>query len=392
MRIHQHPNWPSFTWDAEVLTPKLADIRHRQGQLLGRMEGLGFELTQEVSLNMLTTDVVQSSAIEGITLAPKTVRTSIARRLGINIPEVREIASSDHQDIEGFADMVLDATQQYLMPLTKARLFKWHRAVFPTGMSGMYPIMTGGWRTAGVQVVSGAIGHEKVHFDAPDAERLDVEMTVFLDWFNQPNDIDPLLKAAIAHVWFEIIHPFEDGNGRLGRAICDMALCRADGASQRFYSLSKQFKSERKAYYHQLERVGKNSHIDITPWLSWFLSCLERAILRSEHTLENVFFKARLWDSLKHNPVNERQRHILNRMLEENFQGFMNKGKYAKIAKCAETEAISDITDLLSRGIFIQNQGGRHPSYQLIKDINTLAHNMEISSTETARKYPSPGM
>ncbi len=364
MWVHEHQNWPNFTWDVGSLVSKLADIRHRQGRLLGRMEGLGFELKCEASLSTLTNDVVKSSAIEGENLNPEEVRSSIARRLGIDTAGL--IPAS--RDVEGIVEMMLDATQQFSKPLTKDRLFDWHAALFPTGRSGTHKITVGGWRTidAGpMQVVSGPIGKEKVHFEAPDADRLEKEMHAFLKWFGNNDDIDPVIKAGIAHLWFVTIHPFEDGNGRIARAIGDMALARADGTQDRFYSLSSQIEAERKHYYDQLEKQQRATP-DITDWLSWFLDCLGRAISNAETTLGNVLFKAQLWDTINQKPVNDRQRLIINRMLEDDFEGFMNTSKYAKLAKCSNDTALRDIQELKERGIFIQNPGGgRSTSYRL---------------------------
>lgn len=364
MWVHEHQNWPNFTWDVGSLASKLADIRHRQGRLLGRMEGLGFELKCEASLSTLTNDVVKSSAIEGENLNPEEVRSSIARRLGINIAGL--IPAS--RDVEGIVEMMLDATQQFSKPLTKDRLFDWHAALFPTGRSGMHKITVGGWRTidAGpMQVVFGPIGKEKIHFEAPDAGRLEKEMQAFLKWFGNGDDIDPVIKAGIAHFWFVTIHPFEDGNGRIARAIGDMALARADGTQDRYYSLSSQIEAERKHYYAQLEKQQRAAP-DITDWLSWFLDCLGRAISNAETTLGNVLFKAQLWDTINQKPVNDRQRLIINRMLEDDFEGFMNTSKYAKLAKCSNDTALRDIQELKERGIFIKNSGGgRSTSYRL---------------------------
>ena len=364
MWVHEHQNWPNFTWDVGSLVSKLADIRHRQGRLLGRMEGLGFELKCEASLSTLTNDVVKSSAIEGENLNPEEVRSSIARRLGIDIAGL--IPAS--RDVEGIVEMMLDATQQFSKPLTKDRLFDWHAALFPTGRSGTHKITVGGWRTidAGpMQVVSGPIGKEKVHFEAPDADRLEKEMHAFLKWFGNNDDIDPVIKAGIAHLWFVTIHPFEDGNGRIARAIGDMALARADGTQDRFYSLSSQIEVERKHYYDQLEKQQRATP-DITDWLSWFLDCLGRAISNAETTLGNVLFKAQLWDTINQKPVNDRQRLIINRMLEDGYEGFINTSKYANLAKCSNDTALRDIQELKERGIFIQNPGGgRSTSYRL---------------------------
>jgi Fic family protein len=364
MWIHEKKNWTNFIWDIEALASKLADIRHRQGRLLGRMEGLGFELKREASLSTLTNDIVKSSAIEGENLNPEEVRSSIARRLGIKIAGL--IPSS--RDVEGIVEMMLDATQQFTKPLTKKRMFNWHAALFPTGRSGMYRITVASWRTKDtdpMQVVSGPIGKEKVHFEAPSAARLKKEMREFLAWFDHGDDTDPVIKAGIAHLWFVTIHPFEDGNGRIARAIGDMALARADGTQNRFYSLSSQIEAERKQYYDELEKQQRATP-DITDWLSWFLDCLGRAISNAEITLGNVLFKAQLWDIINQKPVNDRQRLIINRMLEDNFQGFMNTSKYAKLAKCSNDTALRDIRELKERGIFLQNLGGgRSTSYRL---------------------------
>lgn len=364
MWIHEHQNWPNFSWDAEALASKLADIRHRQGRLLGQMESLGFELKREASLNTLTSDVVKSSAIEGENLNPEEVRSSIARRLGMDIVGL----VSAGRDVEGIVEMMLDATQQFSQSLTKDRLFGWHAALFPTGRSGMHKITVGDWRSvdAGpMQVISGPVGKETVHFEAPKADRLEQEMNNFLKWFDSKDNIDPVIKAGIAHFWFVTIHPFEDGNGRIARAIGDMALARADGTQDRFYSLSSQIESERKHYYNELERQQRATP-DITCWLSWFLNCLGRAIGNAETALGNVLFKAQLWSKINQKRVNDRQRLIINRMLEDNFEGHMNTSKYAKIAKCSNDTALRDIQELKERGIFIQNPGGgRSTSYRL---------------------------
>ena len=364
MWIHEHQDWPNFTWDAENLVSKLANIRHRQGRLLGRMERIGFELKREASLRTLTNDIVKSSAIEGENLNPKEVRSSIARRLRIDIAGL--IPAS--RDVEGIVAIMLDATQHFSKLLTKSRLFDWHAALFPTGRSGMQKITVGSWRTIDngpMQVVSGPIGKEKVHFEAPTVDRLDKEMEVFLGWLARKDNTDPVIKAGIANLWFVTIHPFEDGNGRIARAIGDMALTRADGIPDRFYSLSSQIEAERKQYYHQLE-AQQRATPNITNWLSWFLDCLGRAIGNAEIRLGNVLFKAQLWDIINKKPVNERQRLVINRMLEDDFEGFMNTSKYAKLAKCSNDTALRDIQELKGRDIFMQNSGGgRSTSYRL---------------------------
>lgn len=365
MWIYQQKNWPNFTWDAEKLAVKLADLRYQQGHLLGRMSSLGFELQQEASLNTLTNDVLKSSAIEGEQLNHQEVRSSIAKRLGIDMPD----RVSAGRDVEAIVTVLWDATQKFSKPLTKERLFNWHSALFPTGKSGMFNIISGNWRSVDsgpMQVISGPLGNEQIHFEAPKADHLDEEMQRFLDWFANQNDIDPIIKAGIAHLWFVTIHPFEDGNGRIGRAISDMALARADGTQYRFYSLSTQIEAERKDYYTHLEKQQRAT-TDITIWLSWFLDCLGRAIANAEHTLENVLFKAQLWDIVNQRPVNDRQKLVLNLMLEDDFKGFMNTSKYAKIVKCSNDTALRDIQDLKNRAIFIQNpSGGRSTSYRLL--------------------------
>ena len=363
--IHERPDWPEFTWDSEALLPMLAGLRYREGQLLGGLQALGFDLRTEASLRTLTEDIVKSSAIEGERLDPEEVRSSIARRLGLDAGGV--IPAS--RDVEGVVEMMLDATQHHYRELTAERLFGWHASLFPTGRSGMRRIVVGAWRpvaTEPMQVVSGPVGRETVHFEAPAADRLEAEMVRFLDWFNSPPSIDPVLKAAVAHFWFVTIHPFEDGNGRIARAIADMALARADGSKERYYSMSSQIEAERKAYYEHLEQQQRGD-LDITAWLRWFLECLDRAIGSAEDTLAAVRYKARLWEKANHRPVNERQRVVLNRMLN-GFQGHMNTSKYARLAKCSTDTALRDIRDLLDRGILIQNPGGgRSTSYRLAK-------------------------
>ena len=370
--IHQTADWPTFSWSSEVLEPKLSNIRHRQGRLLGRMESLGFELRVEANLSALTEEVVQSSAIEGERLDSEEVRSSLARKLGIEIGGFVAVG----RDVEGIVEVMLDATQQYDLPLTRDRLFSWHAALFPTGRSGMRTITVGRWRPASagaMQVVSGPIGREWVHFEAPEATRIETEMTAFLDWFDSTTLIDPLIKAAIAHLWFITIHPFEDGNGRIARAIADMALSRADGTGDRFYSMSAQIEAERKTYYQQLERQQRNS-VDITGWLDWFLDCLGRAIETAETMLLAVLYKAELWKRANRYGVNDRQRRILNRMLN-GFKGHMNTSKYAKLAKCSTDTALRDIRSLLTKGLLVQNPGGgRSTSYRLLnfKELKAL--------------------
>jgi Fic family protein len=368
MWIHDQPNWTQFTWDLDTLSSRLADIRYRQGRLFGRMENLGFPLQQEARLKILTDDVLSSSAIEGEVLNSSEVRSSIARRLHLEIAGM--VPSTRH--VDGVVEMMLDATQHCTKPVTAERLYDWHAALFPTGRSGMQKITVGQWRTSDagpMQVVSGPMGREKVHYEAPAATRLDSEMDVFLTWCSAEQKIDPVLKAGVVHFWFVTIHPFEDGNGRIARALGDLFLSQADGSPQRFYSLSRQIEADRNSYYDTLETQQRNSS-DITLWLDWFLNCLDRSITHSESALSSILFKSRLWDVLNAIGVNERQRIVINRMLEESFEGFMNTSKYAKMTKCSNDTALRDIQDLKTRGIFLQNAGGgRSTSYRLTETI-----------------------
>jgi Fic family protein len=361
--LHERSDWPAFTWDAAALAHDLAAIRHRQGRLLGRMEALGFDLRSEASLAVLTSDVVKSSAIEGETLDPREVRSSLARRLGLDFAGLPRPS----RDVEGVVEMLLDATRNHSAALTKERLFGWHAALFPTGRSGLARITVGAWRTAELgpmQVVSGPIGRERVHFEAPAAKRLEAEMRTFLRDFESRSATDPVLRAGIAHLWFITIHPFEDGNGRIARAIADLALARADGTKERFYSLSSQLEAERKNYYLELE-TAQRGELDITRWLAWFLGCLGRAIDGADGTLAAVLRKARLWQRIHSRPVNERQRTVINRMLD-GFEGVLTSSKYAKLAKCSSDSALRDIQELAARGILLQNEGrGRSTSYRL---------------------------
>ena len=342
----------------------LAAVRHGQGRLLGRMEALGFDLRSEANLAVLTTDVVTSAAIEGEQLDPREVRSSIARRLGLDVAGL-PVAG---RDVEGIVEMMLDATGNFDRPLTAARLFGWHAALFPTGRSGMQRITVGAWRTpeAGpMQVVSGRIGRETVHFEAPRADRVEAEMAGFLAWFESPSPLDPVLKAAISHLWFESIHPFEDGNGRIARAIADLSLARADRTKDRFYSVSSQIEVERQAYYRELE-AAQRSGLDVTSWVTWFLACLQRALDGAERTLEVVWRKARIWARVDRGPVNERQRAVLHRMMGD-FAGFLTTSKYAKLAACSTDTALRDIHALVERGLLAENPaGGRSTSYRLV--------------------------
>ncbi len=361
--IHDLSEWPAFVWDTQALAEALAAVRHRQGRHLGKMEAMGFDLRIEASLTALTHEVVKSSAIEGQNLDTDQVRSSIARRLGLDAAGLPRPG----REVEGVVEMMLDATRNFDEPLASERLYAWHAALFPTGRSGMYQITVGEWRRgeAGpMQVVSGPMGRERVHFQAPDARRLEGEMEQLLDWFNRPSNIDPVLKAAVAHFWFVTIHPFDDGNGRIARAIADMALSRADGSKDRFYSMSSGIEAEPKEYYTQLESAQRGS-LDITSWLAWFLGCLDRAIDAADTMLSTVLHKARLWQRINTKPVNERQRTVINRMLDD-WKGHMSTSKYAKLTTCSPDTALRDIRELMERGILVKNEGGgRSTSYRL---------------------------
>ena len=364
--IHELPDWPRFQWDRERLANTLAAVRHKQGRLIGRMEALGFPLQQEAVLQTLTEDVVKSSEIEGETLDASHVRSSIARRLGMDVGGTDAV---DRQ-VEGVVEMMLDATRQYDRPLTEERLFAWHASLFPTGRSGMRKLRVGGWRddsTGPMQVVSGPVGRERVHFEAPAAERLAREMEAFLNWFNEDSssaDIDDVLKAGIAHLWFVTVHPFDDGNGRIARAIADLGLARSEGSSQRFYSMSAQIRQQRTEYYEILEHTQKGT-LDVTPWMDWFLACLGRAIDGAQTTHAAVLQKARFWQAVRDVPINDRQRLLVNRLLD-GFEGNLTTSKWAKIAKCSSDTALRDILDLVERGILVRNPGaGRSTSYAL---------------------------
>ena len=359
--IHELADWPQFRWDQTALSEKLAAVRHRQGRLIGRMEGLGFSLRNEAMLQTLTQDVVKSSEIEGEILDADQVRSSIARRLGIDIGAL----TPTDRNVEGVVEMMLDATGHYDEPLTEDRLFGWHAALFPTGRSGMTKITVDAWRDdkrGPMRVVSGAIGHERIHYEAPKAPLLDREMTAFLDWYNGGAEFDPVLKAGLSHLWFVTIHPFEDGNGRIARAIADMQLARSEKSRQRFYSMSAQIRQERQTYYTMLEETQKGD-LEITPWLTWFLECLDRAFDGAEAVLANVFRKAQFWEKHRSAQINDRQRDMLNRLLD-GFEGTLTSSKYAKIEKCSPDTALRDITQLIEFGVLVKDEaGGRSTSY-----------------------------
>jgi Fic family protein len=361
--IWQLPQWPQFVWSHERIATPLAEARHRQGRLLGRMEALGFRLREEATLQTLTQDVLKSSEIEGEKLDPAQVRSSLARRLGMDIGAL----TPADRNVEGVVEMMLDATGRYDQPLTTERLFAWQAALFPTGRSGMAKIRVGAWRddSAGpMQVTSGPLGRERIHFRAPPAGRLAPEMSRFLDWFNAVDDIDGVLKAALAHLWFVTIHPFDDGNGRVARAIADMALARSERSSQRFYSMSAQIRRERNAYYDMLERTQRGP-LDVTPWLAWFLGCLIRAIDGAGDTLGTVIRKAMFWEKHAGASFNDRQTKVLNRLLD-GLEGKLTSSKWAKLAKSSQDTAYRDILDLVNRGVLKKDAaGGRSTSHSL---------------------------
>lgn len=363
--IHQKEHWPHFTWNTESFIMLLSEARNLQGRLLGKMDSLGFELRNEAFLDTLTLDVLKSSEIEGEFLNPEQVRSSIARKLGM---ELATLVDSD-RNVDGVVEMMLDATQNCFEPLTAERLFDWHAALFPTARSGMHKITVADWRkdaTGPMQVVSGAMGKEKVHFQAPEAPLVENEMLLFLEWFNTHQETDLVLKAAIAHLWFVTIHPFEDGNGRIARAITDMLLARSDKSTQRFYSMSAQIRTERKQYYHILETTQKGS-LDITEWIQWFLNCLINALGASDTILNTVLAKAEFWTKHAETAINERQKKLLNKILD-GFDGKLTSSKWAKIAKCSKDTAIRDINDLIEKEILQKEAaGGRSTNYELIR-------------------------
>lgn len=367
--IWQSPQWPDWQYDLAALAEPLAAVSRAQGLLLGRLADVGMALQDEASLAALTEDVVQTSAIEGETLNVASVRSSVARRLGVDIGA---LAPTDRH-VDGIVDMILDATSNAMSPLSVERLFGWHAALFPTGYSGISSISVGNWRddtTGPMQVVSGSIGREKVHFEAPPANRLSAEMTRLLVWLNESTPTEPaLVRAGLGHLWFVTLHPFDDGNGRIARAIGDLLLTRADGSQQRFYSLSAQIQRERKTYYDILERTQKGD-MDVTQWLAWFLATLLKAIEHAHGVLDQVFTKAKFWQHAATIPMNERQIKVLNRLLD-GFEGKLTTSKWASLAKCSQDTALRDITDLLQRGVLQKtNAGGRSTHYEICSPRN----------------------
>jgi Fic family protein len=364
MYIWELNGWPCFTWDAAALAPLLAGVHRGQGRLTGRMEGLGFALRDDAKLRVFTEDVVRSSEIEGQTLNAEAVRSSIARKLGIDIGGLKPT----DRDIEGIVDVILDATTRFAEPLTVERLQGWHTSLFPAGRSGLSRIETGEWRTAEsgpMQVVSGTLGREVVHFEAPPSTIIDDEIGRFLEWYEREDELFPVIDAGLAHLWFVTIHPFEDGNGRIGRAILDMALARSENSSQRFYSLSRQIEDERREYYRILEQTQQGS-LDVTAYLIWYLGCLVRALDGAHELLADVLRKARFWERFASESLNRRQVQVINRLLD-GFEGKLTSSKWARMTRTSQDTAFRDIVNLIERGILVKNPGGgRSTSYSLV--------------------------
>lgn len=370
--IWQAGDWPNWHFDLAVLAGPMAEVSRAQGLLMGRLADVGMALRDQACLAALTEDVVKTSEIEGEQLNVASVRSSIARRLGVDIGSLAPV----DRHIEGVVEMVLDATANSNAPVSRERLFAWHAALFPTGYSGLAKIKVGDWRddaSGPMQVVSGPIGRQRVHFEAPPADHLEAETCRFLDWLNAPSSEPQLIKAGLGHLWFVTLHPFDDGNGRIGRAIGDLLLARADDSPQRFYSLSAQIQRERKAYYDILERTQKRS-MDVTEWLVWFLDTLHRAVDQAQHTLDAVLIKTRFWQHWATAPLNERQVKLLNRLLD-GFDGRITSSKWAAIAKCSPDTALRDINDLLARGVLRKtDSGGRSTGYVLDQPPTRSAH------------------
>jgi Fic family protein len=367
MYIHEKENWTDFRWDIEKILPTLTSVRHLQGKLLGQMEGLGFDFTEKATLESLILDVIDTSKIEGEFLNPDLVRSSIARKLGIEGVKFQ----TTPRNIDGIVDVLLDATQNYNKPLTQERLLGWHNSLFQSGYSGYVKIDVAQYRSAGMKVVSGSFGREKVHFEAPNHERVPHEMNLFLDWLNHKNHSDLVLKSAISHLWFVTIHPFDDGNGRLARAIMDMFLARSDGSKIRFYSMSNQIFKEHKRYNEIIEKTQKGTS-DITEYLEWFLDCFERALLSSEKNLKLILDKSRFWDRQRFTSINDRQRLIIN-YLYDNYDketGFLRTSVYAKLAKCSTDTALRDLQDLVTKGMLKTEDSGKKTNYLIISPAN----------------------
>lgn len=361
--IHEKDNWPNFTWNEKLVSKKLAETRNLQGRLLGKMESLGFDLQDEAVLNTITLEIVKSSEIEGEILDLEQVRSSVARRLGIALAGA--IESERH--IDGIVEMMLDATQHYDLPITKDRLFGWHSSLFPTGWSNMHKITVADWRkdtTEPMQVISGAMGKEKIHFEAPNSDIINSEIETLINWIELQNDIDPVLKSAIVHLWFITIHPFEDGNGRITRAITELLLARSDNSVKRFYSMSSQIRIERKQYYEILEKTQKGNS-EITEWILWFLECLKNAFESTSELLSKILLKAEFWKVNTKTILNERQQKMLHKLLD-GFDGKLTTSKWGKICKCSQDTALRDIQNLMKKGIIQKEKsGGRSTNYEL---------------------------
>lgn len=361
--IWQQTEWPNFTWDDTKLSYKLGKVRGLQGKLVGKMSALGFDLKNSAMLDTLTADITKSSEIEGEILNSDQVRSSVARHLGL---ETEGLPEADRY-VDGVVQLMMDATQNYMNPLTDDRLFNWHAALFPTGRSGIYKITVADWRQGvePMQVISGPMGKEKVHYQAPDSDNIPFQMKLFLEWANDNQKIDPVLKAAIAHLWFVTIHPFDDGNGRIARTIMDLFLARADEMPHRFYSMSTEIRKQRKGYYEILEKTQKGS-LDITGWLEWFLDCLEAALINTEKSISSVLQKAAFWDKYRLVPMNERQIKMIN-LLWDGFDGKLTSTKWGKITKCSADTALRDIQDLITKGVLCKTgEGGRSTNYELV--------------------------
>ena len=386
MYIHERKNWTNFTWDSDKLSPKLASVRYLQGRLLGRMESLGFDFIERATLESLILDVVDTSRIEGEFLNPELVRSSIARKLGIENADFLKTP----RNIEGIVDVILDATQNFDQPLTKTRLLGWHNSLFQTGFSGYQRIDVAQYRSGGMKVVSGNFGREKIHFEAPSADRVPHEMEQFLNWLNNDTSLDLVLKSIIAHFWFVTIHPFDDGNGRIARAILDMWLAKSDHSNIRFYSLSNQIFKEHKHYHRIIEQTQKGTS-DITRYLAWFLGCFERALIASEQNLQIILDKAHFWDRHKSTNINDRQRFVIN-FLYDNYNnevGFLRTSTYAKLAKCSTDTALRDLQDLVAKQMLKAEDTGKKTNYAIvspkniripsIKDEKTPAPNSDLT-------------
>jgi Fic family protein len=369
--IHGHADWPRFTWDSKSLAPLLSGVRLRQGLLLGKMRGYGFASQWTATLKVLTEETIKSSAIEGVVLNPESVRSSIAKKLGLDVAGLKE---SKDRSVEGVVEMMVDATQKFNKPLTKERLFDWHAHLFPHVRTTVDKFRVGAWRDDAqgpMQVISGPIGRPKVHYVAPAATRLDTDMRKFLQWFDSDEQEDPLLKAGMAHLWFVTIHPFEDGNGRMGRALAEMCLARSDGSAQRFYSMSSQILEERRNYYEVLENTQSGS-LDITEWLTWFLECLDRAIEQSNRITSSALEKESFWLNLKEKNIslNQRQKKVLNKLFS-GFEGKLTREKWMKLTKASSRTALRDIEELIDLDVLEQEEaGGRSTSYRLKKATN----------------------